>query len=73
LTVRRLLAFQQAETKKLSEQVVTLTEAIDGLRQSYASTQASESASASTPRKRVAKPKFRASNSANRSRGKARG
>ncbi len=42
LTVRRLLAFQQAETKKLSEQVVTLTEAIDGLRQSYASTQASE-------------------------------
>ena len=72
LTVRRLLAFQQAETKKLAEQVVTLTEAIDGLRQSYASTQASESAGASTPRKRVAKPKFRGSKSANRSRGKAR-
>src|SRR5438876_11921133 len=36
-TVRRLLASQQADTKKLSEQVVTLTESIDGLRQSFAS------------------------------------
>src|SRR5438477_6339395 len=35
--VRRLLASQQADTKKLSEQVVTLTESIDGLRQSFAS------------------------------------
>src|SRR5256714_2515330 len=46
LTVRRLLATQQADTRKLSEQVGTLTEAIDGLRQSYASTQASEPAAA---------------------------
>ena len=30
-TVRRLLASQQTDTKKLSEQVATLTEAIDGL------------------------------------------
>src|SRR5437660_3709469 len=36
-TVRRLLASQQADTRKLSEQVVTLTESIDGLRQSFAS------------------------------------
>ena len=42
LTVRRLLAAQQADTRKLSEQVGTLTEAIDGLRQSFASAQASE-------------------------------
>ena len=41
LTVRRLLASQQADTRKLSEQVGSLTEAIDGLRQSFASAQAS--------------------------------
>jgi uncharacterized protein HemX len=41
-TVRRLLASQQADTKRLSEQVSTLTEAIDGLRQSFASAQPSE-------------------------------
>jgi hypothetical protein len=42
LTAKRLLAFQQAETKRLSEQVATLTESIDGLKQSYASAQATE-------------------------------
>jgi uncharacterized protein HemX len=41
-TVRRLLAAQQADTKRLSEQVTGLTEAIDGLRQSFASVQSSE-------------------------------
>jgi uncharacterized protein HemX len=41
-TVRRLLASQQADTKRLSEQVSTLTEAIDGLRQSFASTAPTE-------------------------------
>jgi uncharacterized protein HemX len=45
-TVRRLLASQQADTKRLSEQVSTLTEAIDGLRQSFASAQPSEPAAA---------------------------
>jgi uncharacterized protein HemX len=45
LTVRRLLTAQQTETKKLSEQVGNLTGAIDGLRQSFASTQSSETAS----------------------------
>ena len=35
-TVRRLLAAQQNETKRLSEQVGSLTGAIDGLRQSFA-------------------------------------
>jgi hypothetical protein len=43
-TVRRLLASQQSETKRLSEQVTALTEAIEGLRQSFASAQPSESA-----------------------------
>ena len=48
-TVRRLLAAQQADTRKLSEQVGTLTQSIDGLRQSFASVQATEPV-ASPPR-----------------------
>jgi uncharacterized protein HemX len=69
-TVRRLLASQQADTKKLSEQVATLTEAIDGLRQSYASTRSSEDSADSPPRKRSAKAKPRSSRTANRNRAK---
>jgi hypothetical protein len=42
-TVRHLLASQQSETKRLSEQVTGLTEAIESLRQSFASAQPSES------------------------------
>jgi uncharacterized protein HemX len=45
-TVKRLLTSQQTETKRLSEQVGNLTGAIDGLRQSFASTQSSEPSSA---------------------------
>jgi uncharacterized protein HemX len=44
-SVRRLLAAQQADTKHLSDQVATLTEAIDGLRQSFASAQTSDTSS----------------------------
>ena len=73
LTVRRLLAAQQADTKKLSEQVGTLTEAIEGLRQSFASAQASEPSAAPASRNRSAKAKPRSNRSANRSRAKARG
>lgn len=73
LTVRRLLAAQQVDTRKLSEQVGTLTEAIDGLRQSFASAQASEPAAASAPRTRSAKARPRSNRSANRGRAKARG
>lgn len=50
-TVRRLLAAQQSETKRLSEQVGSLTGAIDGLRQSFASAQASEPSSPPSVRK----------------------
>jgi len=60
-TVRRLLASQQTDTKKLSEQVGRLTEAVDGLRQSFASTRASEAAADSAPRKWSAKAKPRSS------------
>ena len=51
-TVRHLLAAQQAQTKRLSEQVSGLTEAIDGLRQSFASAQPSESYSPPAARNR---------------------
>jgi hypothetical protein len=50
-TVRRLLAAQQADTKRLSEQVATLTESIDGLRKSFASAQATETETPSVSRK----------------------
>ena len=40
--VRKMLAAQQADTKRLSDQVSSLTEAIEGLRQSFASAQAAE-------------------------------
>ena len=42
LTVKRLLASQQADTKRLSEQVSTLTQSIDGLKQSFASVQTTD-------------------------------
>ena len=71
LTVRRLLASQQSDTRKLSEQVGSLTEAIEGLRQSFA--QASEPASAPTTRQWSARSKPHAIRSANRRRGKSQG
>jgi uncharacterized protein HemX len=73
LTMRRLLAAQQADTRKLSEQVGTLAEAVDGLRQSFASAQASDPSAAPGPRKRSVKARPRANRTANRSRGKAGG
>ena len=70
-TVRRLLASQQTDTKKLSEQVGALTEAIEGLRQSFASARATEPAEPSVSKRSVrAKPQVR---SAHRKRGKPNG
>ena len=40
--VRKMLAAQQADTKRLSDQVSSLTEAVEGLRQSFAGAQAAE-------------------------------
>ena len=77
LTVRRLLASQQADTRKLSEQVGTLTESIDGLRQSFASAQAAEPAAPPSSRKRSVRKssasKPRASKSAKLKRGRSNG
>src|SRR6266851_768641 len=71
-TVKRLLAGQQAEAKRLSEQVSGLTEAIDGLRQSFASARASEaSASPSTGNKSI-RTRSHAAKSAHRKPAKSR-
>jgi uncharacterized protein HemX len=71
-TVRRLLAAQQADAKRLSEQVSGLTEAIDGLRQSFASTQTSEaSASPSTGNKSI-RTRSHATRNAHRKHAKSR-
>ena len=43
--MRKQLSAQQTDTKRLSEQMSALTEAIDGLRQSFASVQTSEPSS----------------------------
>jgi len=67
-TMRRLLAFQQADTKRLSEQITTLTESVDGLRQSFASTRSDDAAP--SVRKSSRKKVYR---SANRKRAKSQG
>jgi uncharacterized protein HemX len=51
-TMRRLMAAQQADTKRLSEQVTTLNESIDSLRQSFASTRATEAEAPSVTRRK---------------------
>ena len=47
LTIKRLLAAQQSDAKRLSDQVAALNGAIDSLRQSFASSQSTESSSPS--------------------------
>src|SRR6187402_1040216 len=68
-TVRRLLAAQQTETRRLSEQVGTLTESIDGLRQSFASARASEVETPSVTRRKPARHRVHANSARKRSRG----
>jgi uncharacterized protein HemX len=62
-TVRRLLAAQQADTKRLSEQVAGLAEAIDGLRQSFASAQASDASAPTAARNKSIRTRSRATKS----------
>ena len=69
LTMQRLLTAQQSETRKLTEQVGTLTSTLDNLRQSFASTTASDDkpAARETPRR----SRSRAATTNNRNRSKA--
>jgi hypothetical protein len=72
-TMRRLLAAQQADTKRLSDQVSGLTEAVDGLRQSFASAQPSEPSSAPASRNSSLRARAHADlSSAHHKRGKSR-
>jgi hypothetical protein len=54
-TMKRLMAAQQADTKRLSEQVTALNESIDGLRQSFASARATEVEMPSVTRRKPAR------------------
>lgn len=60
-TMKRLLAAQQADTKRLSEQVAALNESIDGLRQSFASARATEVETPSVTRRKPARHRVQAS------------
>jgi len=59
-TLRRLVVAQQADAKRLAEQVGGLTGAIDTLRQSFASTQASESSDQPAARRSAGRSEVRA-------------
>ena len=60
-TMKRLMAAQQADTKRLSEQVATLSESIDGLRQSFASARATEVETPTVTRRKPARHRVQAS------------
>jgi hypothetical protein len=62
-TVRRLLAAQQNDTKRLSEQVGGLTGAIDSLRQSFASVQSAEASGPPSARNAPTRPRSYAARS----------
>src|SRR6202158_9168 len=72
-TVRRLLAAQQAESKRLSDRVSVLTEAIDGLRQSFASARAPEASSAPATRNKSIRTRSHATRGGHRKVAKSRG
>ncbi len=67
-TIKHLLAAQQSETKRLSDQLAALTESVDGLRQSFASAQTSESASPAPTRNHSLRIRAQAGSSAHRHR-----
>jgi uncharacterized protein HemX len=72
-TVKRLLAAQQADTKRLSEQVSGLTAAVDGLRQSFASVQPAEASASPALRNKSIRTRSHASAPTHRKRAKSRG
>jgi len=71
-TVKRLLAAQQADTKRLSAQVSGLNEAIDGLRQSFASAQGPEASSPPSARNKPIRIRSHAARNAHRRLAKSR-
>jgi uncharacterized protein HemX len=65
-TVKRLLAAQQAESKRLSDRVSSLAEEVDGLRQSFASVQAPEGSPPSSTRNKPIRTRSHAARGAHR-------
>ncbi len=57
LTIKRLLAAQQTDAKRLSDQMAALTSAIESVRQSFASSQSTESSSPSATRRTAERPR----------------
>jgi uncharacterized protein HemX len=72
-TVKRLLAAQQADAKRLSEQVSGLTAAVDGLRQSFASVQPAEASTSPALRNKSIRTRSQATAPTHRKRAKSRG
>jgi chromosome segregation ATPase len=72
-TVRRVLTAQQADSKRLSEQVSGLTEAIEGLRQSFASAQSNEPAAAPAARNKPVRTRAHAMRISHQKRAKSKG
>jgi uncharacterized protein HemX len=64
-TMRRMIAAQQTDTRRLSDQVASLAEAVEGLRHSFASVQPSEAASPPVTRNRSVHIRAHARTSAN--------
>jgi septal ring factor EnvC (AmiA/AmiB activator) len=71
-TLKRLLAAQHGDTKRVSEQISELAVAVEGLRQSLASARRAE-ASAPPAREKSIRTRPQAAKSAERKRAKARG
>lgn len=67
-TIKHLLATQEADTKRLSDQVATLTGSVDGLRQSFASAQTSDPASPAPTRNHSLRTRAQAGGSGHRHR-----
>ncbi len=57
LTIKRLLAAQQTDAKRLSDQMAALTNAIESVRQSFASSQSTELSSPSATRRAADRPR----------------
>ena len=70
--LRQLLAAQQGQTKRLSEEVSELASALEGMRQSQASAGRAD-ASAPPPRNKALRTRSQAAKTAHRKRAKSRG
>jgi len=69
LTMKKLLASQQADTKRLSDQVASLNESIDNLRQSFASVRSNDADTPAVASRKPARHRVHHASARKRSRG----